>query len=72
MTTEANRISVIRHDILEHVARAFLEKGSDFGPELDKIPFLMRPKGSQYNRCCLYKDRAIIRFRCVAALGFLH
>ena len=70
MTTEANRISVIRHDILEHVARAFLEKGSDFGPELDKIPFLMRPKGSQYNRCCLYKDRAIIRFRCVAALGF--
>ena len=70
MTTEANRISVIRHDILEHVARAFLEKGSDLGPELDKIPFLMRPKGSQYNRCCLYKDRAIIRFRCVAALGF--
>ena len=53
MTTEANRISVIRHDILEHVARAFLEKGSDFGPELDKFPFLMRPMGSQYNLCCL-------------------
>lgn len=70
MTTEANRISAIRHDILAHVARAFLEKGPDFGPELDKIPFLMRPKGAQHSRCCLYKDRAIIRFRCVAALGF--
>lgn len=68
--TEANQISIIRHDVLEHVARAFLEKGPAFGPELDKIPFVLRPKGVRYNRCCIYKDRAIIRFRSVAALGF--
>ena len=68
--TEANRVNVIRHSILERVARAYLEKGVEFGSELDKIPYQMRPKGSQYNRCCIYKDRAIIRFRCVAALGF--
>ncbi len=68
---ETNRMNAIRRDVLRHVAQAFMEeKGEDFGKRVERIPFVIRPKNSPSYRCCIYRDRAIVRFRCMAALGF--
>eukprot|EP00727_Mastigamoeba_balamuthi_P007070 m51a1_g2984 putative ferredoxin hydrogenase (570) ;mRNA; f:730887-732868 len=37
--------------------------------KIDYIPIEMRPKTSAAYRCCLYKDRAMIRYQVMAALG---
>ena len=42
----------------------------DFGNSVERIPFVMRPKNTRPSRCCIYKDRAILRFQVMAALGF--
>ena len=68
---ETNRMNAIRRDVLRHVAQAFLEeKGEAFGKRVERIPYVIRPKNSPPYRCCIYRDRAIVRFRCMAALGF--
>ncbi len=37
---------------------------------IDRIPVLMRPHDFQANRCCVYKDRAMLRYRMMALMGF--
>ena len=66
---EQNHISVLRREVLRLVAKAFLS-GEGFGRGVEQIPFQMRPRHMQSSRCCIYKDRAVLRFRCMAALGF--
>ncbi len=36
----------------------------------DRIPLEMRPSDKPVTRCCIYKDRAVIKYRCMASLGF--
>ena len=55
--------------MLRRVAESFLHY-ADFGNSVERIPFVMRPKNTRPNRCCIYKDRAILRFQVMAALGF--
>lgn len=38
--------------------------------DIDRIPLELRPKGSDHVRCCIYRDRAVLRYRCMAILGF--
>lgn len=38
--------------------------------EVDKIPLQMINRNNDSFRCCLYKDRAMIKFRTIASLGF--
>lgn len=66
---EQNYINELRREVLRRVARALLS-GGDFASEVERIPYAMRPKGSKLVRCCIYKERAVVRFRCMAALGF--
>ena len=37
--------------------------------DLDRIPLEMRPSHNNTTRCCVYKDRAVIKYRCMASLG---
>lgn len=68
---ERNNITTFRKEVLIHVARAFWQETEEkFYKALDYIPFSLRPKNSGHSRCCLYKDRAVLRFRSIAALGF--
>ena len=66
---ERNHINVLRREVLRRVAESFLHD-ADFGKSVERIPFVMRPKNTKPSRCCIYKDRAILRFRVMAALGF--
>ncbi|POR05193.1 Fe-hydrogenase large subunit family protein [Alkalispirochaeta sphaeroplastigenens] len=65
----SNNADRLRKEVLIRTARALLE--NDDRAELDRIPLDMRPRGTKSpSRCCLYRDRAVIRYRCMAALGF--
>lgn len=64
-----NNALYLRREILTRLTRAFLD--GNLAETVDRIPFDMRPKKSEAPfRCCIYKERAILRLRCVAGLGF--
>ena len=47
-------------------------RGFDSGTlleEIDRIPVKLRPKGGDPSRCCVYHDRAVIKYRLMAFLG---
>ena len=59
----------LKKEILVRIIRAFLSE--DFVKNSRLIPFDMRPKGSEVPyRCCIYKERAILKDRTIAGLGF--
>ena len=59
----------IKKEILVRIIEAFFSE--DFEEQARLIPYLMRPKGMEVPyRCCVYKERAIIKDRTIAGLGF--
>lgn len=59
----------LKREILVRLIKAFYSK--DFEEQARLIPFAMRPKGCEVPyRCCIYKERAILRDRTIAGLGF--
>ena len=60
--------SHLKREILVRLIRAFLS--DNFEERTRMIPYDMRPKGHEVPyRCCIYKERAILRDRTVAGLG---
>ncbi len=58
----------LKREVLIRLIKAFYS--DDFGENCNKIPFEMYPKGANANyRCCVYKERAVIRARTIAGLG---
>ena len=59
----------LKHEVLVRMIKAFLS--DDFPENTRLIPYDMRPKGSEVPfRCCVYKERAVLRSRTIASLGF--
>ena len=59
----------LKKEILVRIIKAFLS--DDFERQARLIPYNMRPKGMEVPyRCCVYKERAIIKDRTIAGLGF--
>lgn len=59
----------LKKEILVRIIKAFFSE--DFEENTRLIPFDMRPKGMEVPyRCCIYKERAIIKDRAIAGLGF--
>ena len=68
MSSKNNSV-VLKREILIRLVKAF------FSPQFERntrlIPFDMRPKGSEVPyRCCIFKERAILKDRVIASLGF--
>ncbi len=60
--------SHLKREILVRLIKAFLS--DNFKENTRLIPYDMRPKGHEVPyRCCIYKERAILRDRTVAGLG---
>lgn len=69
INTPAKQTSHLKREILARVIRAYM--GDDFEKEVRLIPYKMRPQGSDVPfRCCIHKERAILRDRVIASLGF--
>lgn len=59
----------LKQEVLVRLVEAFFS--DNFEEKARLIPFDMRPKGSDVPfRCCIYKERAILRDRVIADLGF--
>ncbi len=63
-----NNAVLIRRELLTRVMRHLLS--GDLEKELDRIPLEMRPRKGEPVRCCVYKDRAVIKYKLMAILGF--
>ncbi len=64
-----NKANRLRKEILVRVARAFFTEQPD--DTLNRIPLAMRPQNAtDSSRCCIHKDRAVLKYRTMAALGF--
>lgn len=63
--------SYLRKEILVRLVRLFRNSDSKtFTMQAGKIPYEMRPKNSKIDlRCCIHKERFILRCRVIAALG---
>ncbi|MEM5948208.1 [Fe-Fe] hydrogenase large subunit C-terminal domain-containing protein [Spirochaetia bacterium 38H-sp] len=67
MPREDNRTK-IRRDLLVRIAR-LLTNGT-IEEEIDAIPFDMTNEGWEQVRCCIQHDRALLRLRLLALMGF--
>ena len=69
MNNNAGQAIRLKKEILVRIIKAFLSE--DFKEQTRLIPYDMRPKGMEVPyRCCIYKERAIIKDRTIAGLGF--
>ena len=62
-----NAATYLRRELLIRLVRAF-DKGT-LREDIDRIPVKLRPKDSDASRCCVYHDRAVIKYRLMALLG---
>lgn len=58
-----------KKEVLEEICRMFFS--GTLKDEVNRLPFNIIPKGSGPRfRCCVYKERAILNLRAMAAIGF--
>ena len=68
MKQEINYSEYFKNKVLEEICRLFFEGSLD---DINHLPFNIIPKGSDAQvRCCVYKERAILKLRTLAALGY--
>ncbi|MEN6356709.1 MAG: monomeric [FeFe] hydrogenase [Armatimonadota bacterium] len=63
-----NNTTRIRRLLLVRLAQLAFE--NKLVENIDRIPIEVRPKGSPHDRCCVHKERAVIKYRLMASLGF--
>lgn len=67
MTPNKNNAFIVRRDLLIRICKSLL----DNNPEgIDRIPLEMKPKNNGSWRCCVYKDRAVLKYKLMALMGF--
>lgn len=62
-----NETSFIRRDLSATIMKLFFN--GTLLDEVDNLPVKLYPKTKNSMRCCIYKDRAMIRYRIMALLG---
>ncbi len=68
INTPNKQTSHLKREILVRLIRAYL--GDNYAEDVRMIPYQMRPQGSEVPyRCCIHKERAILRDRVIAGLG---
>ena len=68
MNNSNNQTKELKMEVLTRIIEAFFK--DNFEEEVRLIPYDMRPKGCEVPyRCCIYKERAILKDRVIAGLG---
>ncbi|HSV27153.1 MAG TPA: monomeric [FeFe] hydrogenase [Sedimentisphaerales bacterium] len=62
-----NNAKQIVREVMVRIARGVLE--DNLIETIDRIPLDMCPSSKEAVRCCIYKDRAVVKYRCMAVLG---
>lgn len=66
--TYTNQAMLIRRELITRLGQ-LLEEGK-LVEKIDRIPLEMRPRKSQSSRCCIYKDRAVLKYKLMAIMGY--
>ena len=53
----------LRRELMIRFVRAF--NNGSLETELDRFPVEMRPRQGSSSRCCIYHDRAVIKYRLI-------
>jgi len=68
MKNSKNQTTELKREVLARIIEAFFK--GNFEENVRLIPYDMRPKGCEVPyRCCVYKERAILKDRVIAGLG---
>ncbi|MBI9105641.1 MAG: 4Fe-4S binding protein [Spirochaetales bacterium] len=67
MLTMNNNSNYLRKELTSVLLRHFFN--DRLAENIDRIPIDLNPKNDSSYRCCLYKDRAMTRYRILALLG---
>lgn len=67
MLTLKNQYTYLRRELAARVLSLFY--AGNLKAEIDAVPIQMLPKDMLHSRCCIYKDRAMIRYRLMSLLG---
>lgn len=63
-----NNAMLIRRELITHIARLLIE--DKLVDKIDRIPLVMRPRNNPSVRCCIHKDRAVLKYKLMGMLGF--
>ncbi len=64
----SNGAERIRREVMIRLVREF--KNETLADNIDKLAVDIRPKYSMPSRCCIYHDRAVLKYRILALMGF--
>ncbi len=67
MLTQKNQYTYLRRRLATTLLRLY--RSGSLVREIDAIPVRMIPKDQAYSRCCIFKDRAMIRSRLLSLMG---
>ena len=62
-----NQYTVMKRQVHAEVLKAFF--AGTLEQEVDALPIKIIPKARIANRCCIYKERAMVRYRIMALMG---
>ncbi len=63
------KTTLLRRELLTRIIKHL--RSGDLEEQIDRIPYIMRPRDTaEISRCCIYKDRAMLKYRTMSALGF--
>ncbi|NPD47020.1 monomeric [FeFe] hydrogenase [Lentimicrobium sp. S6] len=63
-----NNAMFIRRELLTRLCSQLQDGGSR--ELIDRIPLEMKPRNNSHIRCCVHKDRAVLKYKLMACLGF--
>jgi len=63
-----NHAMLIRRELISRIGK--LLANNTLEEKIDRIPLDMRPRNDFHSRCCIYKDRAVLKYKIMALLGF--
>ena len=63
-----NGAEIVRRELMIRLVRAF--DAGNLAEEIDRIPVQMRPKDGPASRSSVWHDRAVLKYRLMALLGF--
>jgi len=63
-----NNVMIIRRDLITRMAELYKE--DQLFQQIDRIPLEISGRLSGHERCCVYKMRAVVKYKIMAILGF--
>ncbi len=64
-----NNVMIVRHKLLANLVA--LWKKNELIENIDRLPIQLSPRNSKHlGRCCVHKERAVWKYKCLPLLGF--